>query len=119
MDGNSARGPLGVDDADVRSIRKKRRQELGLRVVSGTIVSAASFVAAYIVARDAWWPEQEVDSYPYCAVALAVQPRLRGSAIALLIVAAVSATIGAAAGIVLGEPEPLSAVRYGTWAKDD
>lgn len=119
---DAARESLGVDASDVTMLRRRRRQERALRVISGVIVSFASFVASYIVTRDLWWSGQDLDvtdTYPYAAVAIAAGRRLRGPALMLLVVGTISATAGAVAAIVLGEPESVSAVRYGVLARDE
>ena len=119
---DTARQSLGVGANDVAMLKRRRRQERARGVISGVIVSLASFVASYFVARDLWWSGQDLDlndTYPYAAVALSAGRRLRGPALMLLVVGTVSATAGAVAAIVLGEPESASAIRYGVLTRDE
>lgn len=106
----------------MKALKNRRRQERALSFFSGAAISIASFVATYLIAREFFWSGQdlnETDVYPYAAATLATGNWRRGPAILLLAVAAVSATAATVAAIVLGEPEPTSAVKYGVLARDE
>lgn len=119
---DTVRRSLGVDEADTRALKKRRRQERALSFFSAAAISVASFIATYIIARELYWSDQglnEPDVYPFAAAALATGSWRRGPAILLVTVAMASAAVGAAAAIVLGEPEPASASYYGVLARDE
>lgn len=121
-DPDTISGSLGVDETDMKALKRRRRQERLLSLVSGAAISVASFVASYLITREFYWSDQglnETDVYPYAAAALATGNWRRGPAAMLFMVAVVSAAVGAAAAIVLGEPEPASAVKYGVLARDE
>lgn len=115
LDENSRK--LDVDRADLKAIRARHREELGLKMVSGAAVSIASFITSYLLTRETMWAEDAGDVYPYCAVMLAARPRLLGTGVMLLVIGTLSAVAGAAAAALFGEPEPASALRYGVWTR--